>query len=140
MRVLVCGSRTFGRVLDHEDTEHADKKRREWAVGQYVLEGIYSTESGWGNKVTFIHGGAMGADQMPEEFSGVCAIEPYPADWSRYGKSAGYIRNQQMLDEGKPDMVLAFVDKPLEESKGTRNMVHLAKLAGVPTYVIQAVS
>lgn len=100
---------------------------------------------------TLIHGAALGADIMAAglvEDSNLqyadseywTEILPFPADWNRYGKSAGYIRNQQMLDEGKPDMVLAFVDKPLEESKGTRNMVHLAKLAGLPTYVIQAVT
>ncbi len=42
-----------------------------------------------------------------------------------------------MLDEGKPDVVVAFVDKPLAESKGTKMMVDLAVQAGVHAYVIQ---
>jgi hypothetical protein len=46
-----------------------------------------------------------------------------------------YLRNVQMLEEGHPDLVLAFSDN-LEESKGTAMMVKLAKDAGVPVYVI----
>ena len=32
----------------------------------------------------------------------------YPVDWEKYGKAAGPIRNQQMIDKGKPDLVVAF--------------------------------
>lgn len=95
------------------------------------------------DELTVIDGGARGADHIAWEWStkdscdGLFTHETYPADWERYGKSAGYIRNQQMLDEGKPDLVVAFVDKPLAESKGTKNMVHLARLAGVKTVVVE---
>lgn len=40
-----------------------------------------------------------------------------------------------MLDEGKPDLVLAFVDKPLDQSKGTAHMVRIATEAGVAVEV-----
>jgi hypothetical protein len=51
----------------------------------------------------------------------------YPADWDRYGKGAGPIRNKQMLDEN-PDieMVIAFHTN-LTNSKGTKNMIDRAK-------------
>ncbi len=79
-----------------------------------------------------IHGVARGVDQL----AGECAdelgfeTEEYPADWKRYGRAAGPIRNHQMLNEGKPDLVLAFHDN-LTASKGTRNMVTIATKAGV---------
>tara|TARA_Y100000310_G_scaffold244963_1_gene249880 strand:+ start:4034 stop:4294 length:261 start_codon:yes stop_codon:yes gene_type:complete len=74
----------------------------------------------------------MGADQMARQ---VCTelgikVERFPADWHLYGRAAGVLRNQQMLDEGKPDLVLAFHDE-LESSKGTADMVRRAKKAGV---------
>ena len=59
------------------------------------------------------------------------AIIGFPAQWDKYGKSAGVIRNQQMLDEGKPDTVVYFHDN-IERSKGTKDMVSRAKKAGLP--------
>jgi hypothetical protein len=45
-----------------------------------------------------------------------------------------------MLDEGKPDVVWAFVDKPLAESRGTADMVRRAKKAGVPVFVTEYIA
>jgi len=93
-----------------------------------------------------IVGGAKGADKIAEEMAshedGAYGSEilVFDADWNQYGKSAGPIRNGQMLDEGKPDVVIAFVDKPLAESKGTHHMVRIARNAGIPTYVVEKVS
>lgn len=50
----------------------------------------------------------------------------YLADWKTHGLNAGPIRNKQMLDEGKPDLVLAFPG-----GRGTANMVTQARKAGV---------
>ncbi len=50
----------------------------------------------------------------------------YPAQWEKYGRRAGYLRNKQMLEEGKPELVIAFPG-----GVGTRMMVQLAKTAGV---------
>lgn len=47
--------------------------------------------------------------------------------------AAGGIRNKQMLNEGKPDLVIAF---PTENSKGTWDMVRRAKRAGIETVVV----
>lgn len=116
MKVLVCGSRGF------------TSKRMIGAV----LDGLND-----GRPLTIIHGAARGADSIAGEWAahrGV-AVEKYPADWSAHGRRAGYIRNAQMLDEGKPDVVLAFMVP--EGSKGTQMMVDLARKAGVPTFVIQ---
>lgn len=59
-------------------------------------------------------------------------IKEYPADWKKYGRAAGVLRNQQMLDENPDiDLVLAFHDN-LAESKGTKDMVERAKKADIP--------
>lgn len=116
-RILVCGSRYW----DDEEIVHD------------ILEGFYQ------EGMTIIDGMAKGADtfgftwaESKEEF---VTSERYAADWETYGKRAGYLRNAKMLEDGKPDLVLAFTDN-LQESKGTAMMVKLAKAAGVPVYVI----
>ena len=58
-------------------------------------------------------------------------VEVYPANWTEYGPSAGPIRNQQMLDEGKPDVVV-FFHSDLKNSKGTKDMVRRSIKAGIP--------
>ena len=78
-------------------------------------------------------GGAAGADIMA---FGACRdmhiiCKTFPAQWKLYGRAAGPIRNQQMLDEFKPTQVFAFHDN-LEASKGTKDMVRRAKKAGIP--------
>lgn len=64
------------------------------------------------------------------------------ADWEKYGKRAGPIRNQAMLDylvlgreSGQTVGVVAFHDG-LEASKGTKDMVTRATKAGVPVKLI----
>lgn len=59
----------------------------------------------------------------------------YPANWQRYGRAAGPVRNQQMLDEGKPDLILAF-HQDIVNSKGTADMIRRANRAGVPTRIL----
>lgn len=83
-----------------------------------------------------IEGGATGADSLAKD----CAIQigiPYkefPADWNKYGKRAGPIRNKQMLDEN-PEAIYAFHDD-FKNSRGTKNMVGLADKKGIKTRVI----
>jgi YspA, cpYpsA-related SLOG family len=118
MRALICGSRSF------EDA----------AIVKAVLHGMSA-----GRPITVIEGGATGADHLANTWAVVNGArhEKYPAKWTTHGKAAGHIRNQQMLNEGQPDVVIAFIDKPLTESKGTHNMVRRARQAGIPTYVVE---
>lgn len=57
-------------------------------------------------------------------------VEEYPANWDKWGPKAGPIRNSEMLEKGKPDMIWAFHDY-LDTSKGTKDMVKKAATAGV---------
>lgn len=93
-----------------------------------------------------IEGGARGADRMAREFARMkkIKVETYEADWgdmsppcvarhrpdgSEYNALAGSRRNQRMLDEGKPDLVVAF-----EGGRGTADMVAKARGAGVRVF------
>lgn len=77
------------------------------------------------SNITFVHGGAKGADTFAQE---VCEEEEYdvitvPAEWDRYGKKAGMIRNKLMLDTYYPELVLAF---PMPDSIGTIGCINEA--------------
>lgn len=83
-----------------------------------------------------IEGEAAGADSMAREAAEdyLIAVLPFPADWKKYGRAAGPIRNSQMLKEGKPELVVAFHDD-ITTSKGTKNMVEQAKKNGIKVLV-----
>lgn len=78
-----------------------------------------------------IIGRAPGVDSMAErawlQRSGAVAL--FPARWDDHGGRAGILRNQRMLDEGRPDRCAAF---PGPDSIGTRDMMERCRRAGVP--------
>ena len=78
-----------------------------------------------------IEGGARGADTLARTAALSLKIEvmEFPAEWAKYGKAAGPIRNKKMLDVGRPDQVWAFHDN-IQGSRGTKNMITLAHQAG----------
>lgn len=107
-KVLVCGGR------DYNDTE--------------FLEGILDKLNEEHNFTTLISGCASGADSMAGIWAilNKIAVEEFPAEWKKDGRAAGPIRNQRMLVEGKPDLVVAFPG-----GRGTADMVRRARDAGV---------
>lgn len=77
-----------------------------------------------------IEGGARGADQIAKViaiYMGI-PVQEFPADWKTYGKKAGAIRNQQMLDQN-PDLVIAF-HPDTGITAGTRDMAMKARAKG----------
>jgi len=81
-----------------------------------------------------VSGGARGIDQFARTYAaalGVCCKE-IPADWNKYGKSAGYIRNKQMAEYG--DELLAIWDG---HSKGTLNMITEMKKLNKPVHIME---
>ncbi len=117
MRILICGDRNW--------TDRIEVMR------QLMIH------TGFSFDVTIIEGEARGADVLGKHAAIVMgmAVEGYPADWHKYGKRAGIIRNQQMIDEGKPDLVLAFHDD-IEHSKGTKDMINRAKKHNIPVKLV----
>lgn len=79
----------------------------------------------------------MGADLLAAEAAAArgMTVRSFPADWDMYGKSAGPLRNEQMLSEGRPTLVVAFHNN-LSQSKGTAHMLRIAREAGIPTRTI----
>ncbi len=120
MRVIVCGSRTFTDVR----------------LLHVFLDGLHVSTP---DQFTLIEGGARGADGIASRWAAhTPTVEhlTYMADWASEPRRAGVLRNQRMLDDGRPDLVVAFVDKPLAESRGTADMVRRARKAGVKTVVV----
>lgn len=114
MRVLVCGGRDFADV---------DAVNRE-------LDRIHARTP----ISCIIEGGARGADYLASRWSARNDISEharFPADWTLHGKRAGPIRNQRMIDQGKPDLVVAFPG-----GSGTADMITRAKLAGLRVVVV----
>jgi hypothetical protein len=116
LRVLVCGGRDFNDPLTFGS----------WMGGLMKRSGI----------AVIIEGGATGADRMAREFGKWAGIpvETFAADWKTHGRAAGPIRNQRMLTEAKPDIVMAF-----DGGKGTADMVRRAKGAGVEVFEAPAI-
>lgn len=114
MRVLICGDRNW------KDSELIERIILSFPKDTVIIQGM-----------------CRGADLMAR----TAAIkhgyeyEDYPADWDFYGPAAGPIRNKQILEEGKPDIVFAFHPNILH-SKGTRNMIRQATKAGVKVKLI----
>lgn len=113
MRVLICGSRTF---------KDSDKMFSVLNTGPYIH--------------TVIHGAAAGADSLAHDWAKIYArqVEIFRADWIREGKAAGILRNQRMLEYGKPDRVVAFWDG---KSPGTKHMIEIAQKAGIPVQIVE---
>jgi len=81
-----------------------------------------------------ISGGANGADLLAEKFALEHDLEfrCYPADWDKYGKRAGFIRNSEMVSLS--DIVLLFWDG---KSKGTESTLQLARNRAKPLRIFR---
>lgn len=112
MKVIIAGSRNFNnytllkQICDLELTGNV-----EIVSGRQV-----TTDKETGEK--------YGADYLGEKYAEEknILVTPFPADWSKYGKKAGPIRNEEMAKYA--DALIAFWDG---KSKGTQNMIELAK-------------
>lgn len=114
LRVLICGGR------DLTDANWINK------LDQYADQ--------YGPFGHVIQGGVSGADALAKQWAKLHLIPSteYRANWRKYGNGAGPIRNQRMLDEGKPDLVIA-----LPGGRGTADMMSRADAAGVPVIDVE---
>ena len=113
MRVIVCGSRHW-----------TDRKRIADRLREFVAH------------TTIVHGGARGADRIAGEEAKKrgLKVEVHPANWERYGRAAGPIRNHKMAELGA-DLCIAFLK---DNSPGTRNMIEQARKFEIPVEIIQS--
>ena len=121
MRVLVCGGR-----------EYLNRKKV-WEILDQLNDDSTFIYGCPGAIHLLITGGASGADTLAEEWAvenGV-AIKTFKADWVKNKRSAGPIRNAQMIVEGKPDLVVVFPG-----GRGTEDMMNKAISANIDTFVV----
>lgn len=113
LRLVVTGGRDF---FDYAEIERV---LSQFADGPVVLA----------------HGGARGADELCARFAVTRGweVRRFPADWTRWGKRAGVLRNQQMIDEFHPDVAVAFPG-----GRGTADMVRRLKAANIATVMVMA--
>jgi len=83
--------------------------------------------------IEIVSGTARGADKLGERYAREKGydIKQFPANWDKFGKSAGYIRNDEMAKYS--DMLIAFWDGT---SKGTKHMIDLANKRGIKVEIV----
>lgn len=117
LKVLVCGGREFGdAAFIHAELDRLHE--------QYLFN-------------TVIEGDARGVDRIAGEWTCAKALElvVFPADWKNEGRHAALIRNERMLREGKPDLVIAFPG-----GGGTSHTCWQAGKLGIPVVRVAAPS
>ena len=122
-RIIIAGSRKFN---DYEKMLNALDE-----LGVHLINTI--------DPVEIISGHALGADTLGEKFAKAYGypLKLFPADWGKYGRAAGPIRNEQMAKyaaEADRGILIAF---PIGESKGTRNMIKLAQQYGLEVEIVE---
>jgi hypothetical protein len=102
---------------------------RNWDDTEIVLQRLLQLPS----DTVLVHGAAHGLDSMAATIAKHLGFTVYsePADWSKYGRSAGPIRNRIMYDVYQPTLVLAF-HRNILESRGTRDMVKYVMKTDTP--------
>jgi hypothetical protein len=147
--VLVTGSRTFNKPFAIEaDLNELLRHYDSVTVVHGAAEGADTIASAWvGTMITRL---TSDSDKQVHEHG-------YNADWQNvlghckqcpdhqrkrrdgqtYCPAAGPLRNQRMLDNEQVKLVLAYIDQPLEKSKGTVDMVERAKKAKIPVYTTE---
>lgn len=110
IRVIVAGSRTFNNFEKLE----------------YELMMYFKAHQLHRKDIEIVSGTARGADRLGEVFAKKYELKltRIPAEWDKYGKSAGYIRNTKMAEyAGDSGVLFAFWDM---QSKGTKHMIDIA--------------
>lgn len=117
IKVLVCGGRDYTKY--HRVLSVLEEIHKHRTIGQ------------------IISGHARGADKLGERWAKLRKVdlrifEVSKEEWELHGKKAGILRNQRMLEEGKPNLVVAFPG-----GRGTADMIERSKKAGVPVVRVE---
>lgn len=83
---------------------------------------------------TVLSGGCRGVDLCGEQWAAdhQILIEKYPAEWHLFGRAAGIIRNQKMVDSA--DALIAIISTKYQ-GRGTASIIKMANKKGLPVYV-----
>ena len=117
IKVIIAGTRDFN--------DYAFLKKNV----DYFLQGINPNSE----EIEIVSGNARGADKLGERYAKEhnLPVKLFPANWDKYGKTAGYLRNQEMANYS--DLLIAFWD---EKSKGTKHMIDIAKKQDLTVIVV----
>lgn len=128
-RIIVCGGRDFARIVFDNDLSDMKRAVKESSL---LIRALNAARDRLYMDV-LIHGGATGADTAAASWADSVEMEviEYRANWTAFGLAAGPIRNQRMIDDGRPDYVLAFPG-----GSGTSDMVKRAEAASVVVHRI----
>lgn len=111
MKLIIAGSRTF-----------TDAAFMEELLDAFILD-----------VSEVVCGKCRGADTLGEQWAILhnIPVKAFPADWNRYGKSAGFRRNEQMAEYA--DTLAAFWDG---KSRGTQHMIRIMRDLKKPVYIL----
>ncbi len=114
-RIVIAGTRNFNNYC---------------IAKEYITQCIKSENTD--DSITILSGGCKGADKLGERYAAEhrYTLEIYKADWKRYGKAAGPIRNQKMARDA--DIVICFWNG---KSRGTKSMIDFAKANDKRVYI-----
>jgi hypothetical protein len=118
VKVLVCGSRDFAPIQAWDCIEARLRQLPRTSYPQHLI----------------ISGGARGPDAISHMVAKKLGLrtKTYRAEWAKYGRRAGILRNVAMLDT-EPDLVLALWDG---ESRGTKHTIDEARRRGIAVEVV----
>lgn len=127
MRIIIAGSRDFNNY----DLLVSEMYR---VLVDLRFKGYNVIDSA----IEVISGTARGADRLGEQFAKrfKLKLKRFPADWDRYGKRAGYLRNHEMAKYAKEDNELAVLIAFTNGSKGTGHMIDIANKEGLLVYTV----
>lgn len=117
-KVIIAGGRDF---YDYELLQRKCDK--------YLWNKLWLDE-----KIIIISGHAKGADTLGEKYANErgLILDIKPAEWDKYGKSAGYKRNEEMVRVA--DAAICFWNG---KSKGTKHTIDLCKKKGIPCRIVK---
>lgn len=121
-RVIIAGGRDFDNLV-----------RLTYVCRRLLHTAILNHRDGK-ERLEIVSGTAKGTDFLGETFAKVhdLGLKRFPADWNRYGKRAGHLRNGEMA--GYAEALIAFWDG---ESRGTADMIEQATAMGLEVKVIK---
>ena len=130
VRVIVAGSRTYSdadRIFSCLDKAFEEIKSKMQEPCEF----------------TIVSGGCRGVDMVGEQYAKThgLGLARFPAQWDKYGRGAGPIRNEEMLEfaseKDKVPYLIAFWDY---KSSGPRGIIALARNKRIPVRIEKIVS
>lgn len=135
MRLLVCGGRDFRDwIMVRTELRHIESERGPISC---IIQGECPTGADkWAKIYADMHRIPCPNDFEPDwDNLDVPNARPKYNRWGKlYNANAGPDRNQRMIDDGKPDLVVAFPG-----GNGTADMVRRAKAAGIEVITLSRV-